>query len=87
VELLWRKDQVQGALKRLDRLTKEEGLMAVVQILGVVYSINAAIGGAQCYMIGSRYFLSSDPGDNVSTENIRHHSGVSHAKQVPFVLT
>jgi hypothetical protein len=34
-----RKGKIQDALDRLDRLTKDEGLSAVAQILGVVHSI------------------------------------------------
>ena len=34
-----RKDEIQAALERLDRLTKDEGLSAVAQILGVVHGI------------------------------------------------
>ena len=33
------KDKIQAALDRLDRLTKDEGLSAVAQTLGVVHSI------------------------------------------------
>jgi hypothetical protein len=32
-----RKDKLQAALERLDRLTKDEGLSAVAQILGIVH--------------------------------------------------
>jgi hypothetical protein len=31
------KDKIQGALERLDRLTKDEGLSAAAQTLGVVH--------------------------------------------------
>jgi hypothetical protein len=34
-----RKGKIQAALDRLDRLTKDEGLSAVAQILGVVHGI------------------------------------------------
>ena len=44
------KDKTQAALERLDRLTKDEGLSAVAQILGVVHRIaddrRADMGGA-----------------------------------------
>ena len=33
------KDKIQAALERLDRLTKDEGLSAVAQTLGVVHDI------------------------------------------------
>ena len=33
------KDKTQAALERLDRLTKDEGLSAVAQTLGVVHGI------------------------------------------------
>ena len=38
---LWRngKDEIQATLQRLDRLTKDEVLSAVAQILGVVHGI------------------------------------------------
>jgi hypothetical protein len=36
VKMLWGKDKIQVALERLDRLTKDEGLSAVAQTLGVV---------------------------------------------------
>ena len=41
MEKLWRngKDKTQAALERLDRLTKDEGLSAVAQTLGVVHGI------------------------------------------------
>jgi hypothetical protein len=42
-----RKDKIMAALERLDRLTKDEGLSAVVQTLGVVQGIaGAVLGGA-----------------------------------------
>ena len=44
------KDKTQAALERLDRLTKDEGLSAVAQMLGVVHGIaddmRAVMGGA-----------------------------------------
>ena len=44
---LFGKDKIQSALERLDRLTKDEGLSAVAQTLGVVHGIaEAVIGGA-----------------------------------------
>ena len=47
---LFGKDKIQAALDRLDRLTKDEGLSAVAQTLGVVHGIaddvRAVIGGA-----------------------------------------
>ena len=41
VNKLWKKgnDKIQAALGRLDRLTKEEGLLAVAQTLGAVHGI------------------------------------------------
>ena len=41
MEKLWRKgkDKTQAALERLDRLTKDEGLSAAAQTLGVVHGI------------------------------------------------
>jgi hypothetical protein len=49
VKKLWgkRKDKIQAALERLDRLTKDEISSAVAQTLGVVHGISrAVIGGA-----------------------------------------
>ena len=47
---LWGKDKIQAVLERLDRLTKDEGLSAVAQTLGVVHGIaddmRVVIGGA-----------------------------------------
>ncbi len=49
---LWgeRSDKIQAALERLDRLTKDEGLSAVAQTLGVVHGIaddmRVVMGGA-----------------------------------------
>jgi hypothetical protein len=41
------KDKTQAALERLDRLTKDEGLTAVAQMLGVVHGIaDVVMGGA-----------------------------------------
>jgi hypothetical protein len=49
VKKLWgkRKDKIEAALERLDRLTKDETSSAVAQTLGVVHGISrAVIGGA-----------------------------------------
>ena len=50
VKQLFGKDKIQAALERLDRLTKDEGLSAVAQTLGVVHGIaddiRVVIGGA-----------------------------------------
>ena len=46
LKMLWGKDKIQAALERLDRLTKDEGLLAVAQILGVVHGIADDIEGA-----------------------------------------
>ena len=52
---LWRKgnDKTQAALERLDRLTKDEGLSAVAQTLGVVHGIaddmRVVMGGTPCF--------------------------------------
>jgi hypothetical protein len=47
------KGKIQGALERLDRLTKDEGLSAVAQILGVVHRIaddgRVDMGGTPCF--------------------------------------
>ena len=39
VKKLCGKDEIQAALGRLDRLTKDEGLSAITQTLGVVHGI------------------------------------------------
>jgi hypothetical protein len=51
VKKLWgkRKDKIQAALERLDRLTKDEGLSAVAQTLGVVHGISRAVMGGGPY--------------------------------------
>ena len=50
MEQLLGKDKIKAALERLDRLTKDEGLSAVAQTLGVVHGIaddmRAIKGGA-----------------------------------------
>ena len=43
------KDKIQAALERLDRLTKDEGLSAVAQTLGVVHSIAGVVMGGTPY--------------------------------------
>ena len=40
---LWGKDQIQATLGRLDRLTKDEGLSAVAQTLGIVHQASNEI--------------------------------------------
>jgi hypothetical protein len=53
------KGKIQAALERLDRLTKDEGLTAVAQILGVVHGIaddrRVDMGGAPFFMLSRRY--------------------------------
>ena len=50
VKKLLGRDKIQAALERLDRLTKDEGLSAVAQTLGVVHGIaddmRVVMGGA-----------------------------------------
>ena len=59
---LWgkRKDEIQAALERLDRLTKDEGLSAVAQTLGVVHDIaddmRVVMGGAPYFRDFSQIF-------------------------------
>ena len=52
-------DKIQAALERLDRLTKEEGLLAVAQTLGVVHGIaghmRMVTGGTPYFRALSRY--------------------------------
>ena len=61
---LWgkEKDKIQAALERLDQLTKDEGLSAVAQILGVVHGIGRVVAGGASYfrnflIILSKYLL------------------------------
>jgi hypothetical protein len=55
------KGKIQGALERLDRLTKDEGLSAVAQILGVVHGIaddrRVDMGGAPYFRAFSQIFV------------------------------
>ena len=55
----WGKDETQRALERLDRLTKDEGLSALVQTLGIVHGIaddmKEVVGGAQYFRDFLRY--------------------------------
>jgi hypothetical protein len=63
MEKLWRKgkDKTQAALERLDRLTKDEGLSAVAQTLGVVHGIaddmRVVMGGAPYFRALSQIFV------------------------------
>ena len=50
VKKLWGKDKISAALERLDRLTKDEGLSAVAQTLGVVHGIAGAVMGGASYL-------------------------------------
>jgi len=52
-----RNDKIQAALERLDRLTKDEGLSAVAQTLGVVHDMRAAMGGAPYFHDFSQIFV------------------------------
>jgi hypothetical protein len=47
------KDKIEAALERLDRLTKDEGLSAIAQTLGVVHGI---ADGMRVVMGGMPYF-------------------------------
>jgi hypothetical protein len=61
VTKLWGKDKIQTALERLDRLTKDEGLSAVAQTLGVVHGIaddmRVVMGGAPYFRDFSQIFV------------------------------
>ncbi len=61
VKKLGGKDETQAALERLDRLTKDEGLSAVAQILGVVHGIaddrRVVMGGAPYFRDFSKIFV------------------------------
>jgi len=39
VKKLWGKDKIQATLERLDRLTKDEGLLAGAETLGVAHGL------------------------------------------------
>jgi hypothetical protein len=59
--MLWEKDKIRDALERLDRLTKDEGLSAVAQTLGVVDGIsNVVMGGEPFSFSFSFSFYISD---------------------------
>ena len=47
--MLWGKDKIPDVLERLDQLTKDEGLSAVAQTLGVVHGISKAVMGGAPY--------------------------------------
>ncbi len=52
------KDKTQAALEKLDRLTKDEGLSAVAQTLGVVHGIAGVVmGGAPYFRDFSHIFV------------------------------
>ena len=52
------KDKTQAALERLDRLTKDEGLWAVAQALGVIHSVAGVVmGGAPYFHDFSQIFV------------------------------
>ena len=57
----WGKDEIQAVLERLDRLTKDEGLSAVAQILGVVHGIaddmRVVMGGSPYFRAFSQIFV------------------------------
>jgi hypothetical protein len=62
VKKLWEgKDKTQVALERLDRLTKDEGLSAVAQTLGVVHGIaddmRVVMGGAPYFRAFSQILV------------------------------
>src|SRR6267154_2518562 len=60
VKKLWgkRKDKIQAALERLDRLTKDEGLSAIAQTLSVVHGIAGVVmGGASYFPDFSQIFI------------------------------
>jgi hypothetical protein len=50
VKKLWGKDKIQATLERLDRLTKDEGLLAGAETLGVAHDLadnmKVVMGGA-----------------------------------------
>ena len=53
-----RKGKIQAALDRLDRLTKDEGLSAVAQTLGVVHGIAGVVMGGMSTFVISHGYLS-----------------------------
>jgi hypothetical protein len=44
VKSLWRKDKIQAALEKLDRLINVEGLSVAAEILGVVHDLADNLG-------------------------------------------
>ena len=65
MKILWGKgkDKIQAALERLDRLTKDEVLTAVAQMLGVVHGIaddmRVVMGGTPFFVLSRRYYLNT----------------------------
>jgi hypothetical protein len=53
IKKLWGKDKIQATFERLDRLTKNEGLSAGAQTLGVVHGLadnmKVVMGGASYF--------------------------------------
>jgi hypothetical protein len=61
VKELWGRDKIQAVLERLDRLTKDKGLSALAQTLGIVHSIaddmRVVMGGAPYSRAFSQKFV------------------------------
>jgi hypothetical protein len=61
MKMMWGKDKIQAALERLDRLTKDEGLLVAAQTLGVVRGLaedmKVVMGGAPYFHDFSRIFV------------------------------
>jgi hypothetical protein len=83
-------DKIQASLERLDQLTKDEGLSAVAQTLGIVHGIaEVVIGGALYSCVYSQIFMNTCFFRWNSTRG-RHRTAfgyVSRAKQVSRQLT
>jgi hypothetical protein len=81
-----RKGKIQAALERLDRLTKDEGLSAVAQILGVVHGIagdrRGDLGGAPYFRASLQIFVQlNGPLDGKApTSGIGQNSGMCLAQ-------
>jgi hypothetical protein len=89
MKMLFRKDEIQYSLERLDQLTKDEGLSAAAQTLGVVHVIaddmRVVMEGAQIFScllanicLNTCFIRWEDPGGSYRTE-FRY---VSREKQV-----
>ena len=78
------KDKTQAALETLDRLTKDEGLSAVAQTLGIVHGIAddmRVVMGGMSYLVISRRYLSKYLDGNALTGGIGQNLGMCLAQK------